>query len=410
MYFDFIDCEEFDAICKIHSVGDGFCYSGKIYPNSHHPYTFMIDCGNMPPGSTCIAPVSTKCRNNSACKLRLEDVIDHMEHVDCLDLFILTHLHKDHFSGISYLFKKYPPKKVVLPYLYPVERLKLILQADFTDIESMMFLADPYGQLISYLKEANTEEVEINLIRGNPNNKAEMMVNEEIDIYINENIEGSNTYKVLINQYSNNIYYVNDYWYFKFFNLEGNSKELLLLKEQIPNLDAQELKKIVTDPSLLKNYQKKYKYIMNSYGWDLNNSSLVIYHGSTTKLNTYKSGTLITGDINLKRRKPKSVSCSIRQFFSNEWSCIGMFSLPHHGSKDNWNKDIIKNLGDSICFASTHSYYLNRVEPKMMSDLRCSNIQTWIVDENKATELYQLISPNHDKSLCLSLYSHIHGM
>lgn len=81
-------------------------------------------------------------------------------------------------------------------------------------------------------------------------------------------------------------------------------------------------------------------------------------------------------------------------YYSNEMKKVGVFSIPHHGSDDNWTKTFIDNgdLDNTICFASTHNYYKNRLTSIMMSDLRCHNISTLVVDENRFSEFEQFIS------------------
>ena len=157
----------------------------------------------------------------------------------------------------------------------------------------------------------------------------------------------------------------------------------------VGKLDARRLHDIITDPHKLRNVRNIYTKIAGSYGNDINNTSIVIYHAPYDCPG--RSGSWIMGDIDLRRY---NITCEILKFFEREVRKIGLFSIPHHGSDDSWNELLIGhgNLDSTVCFASTHNYYSGRLTSVMMSDLRRHNICVMVVDENRFSEIEQIIS------------------
>lgn len=384
----------------VYSVGDGFCYEG-IIRNNHSKYHFVIDCGSQEPKKS--KQKKGELSYQIDCNTRLKEISDEIVNNDKhIDLFILTHLHIDHYNGMKILFNSGIPDTIIMPYLYPEERLYLIMKNDL-DEEDIDFLTSPYDRILELAKKKNPN-AKLILIRGNiyddeinPDeiNPDEINSNEPISWgrkYEGEEnileIENLNLlHAKVVYSTSKGVKIPGCIWMFKFFNLEADKNEVEILKKISGNLTAKSLYSKINNPTELKKIKKQYDCISIKFYNDFNNTSIVTYHAPIKVHN--RCGTLITGDIDLNH----GIVDLMLNYFKNELDKIGLFSIPHHGSDKNWNKTLIENgtLDGSVCFASTHNYYLNRMTAIMMSDLRCQNISVLVVDENRFSEFRYVI-------------------
>lgn len=385
---------------KAYSVGDGFCYEGIIYSkSSSDQYHFVIDCGNKVP--TCKNKWKTKLSSKPDCENRIEEITDEIASHNNIDLFILTHFHEDHYSGYEKLFRKSKIDTIIMPYLYPEERLCLIINSDL-DGDEAIFLTNPYSTILNMARE-NNPGVKMVLIRGsgddniNQDDSSWGSRHEEFENILEvENLEASSVY--ITRAFSSGKKIHNYDWMFKFFNLEVDDIKIDQLRKIVGRLTTQRLYDFTTKKNWKSNLRNQYGFIANHLSNDINNTSIVIYHAPYVKCK--RCGTLITGDINLKNNRDNK----ILNYFKTEIDNVGLFSIPHHGSDKNWNDAFIKGgeLDNSVAFAITHNYYDKRLTAKMMSDFRCQNISVLVVDENRFSEFKHFII-DYDK-FC---YSHI---
>lgn len=388
---------------KVYSVGDGFCYEGIIQDEKHDEYHFVIDCGNKTP--TCRKRWSGKMSKRD-CENRLDKITDEItSNSKRLHLFILTHLHADHYSGYRYLFWKTSIDTIIMPYLYPEERLYLMLDNQVEE-EEARFLANPYSAVLDQAREKNPD-VKLVLIRGNRN--------PEEDRYLNDRASGDDSWGTPYEDADNimeledinspNVQIVRAFstgsklrdfiWMFKFFNIEIDKYDLDIFRKIFGNLTASDLYRKVTDPAEKAGMNRQYQYIANKkLNSDINNTSIVTYHAPVQSHG--RCGTLITGDIDLNR----GVADDILTYFACEMGRVGLFSIPHHGSQDNWDDRFLGKgmLDGSIGFACTHNYYRNRLTYDMMSSLRVHDIAVLAVDENRSSEILQIVQEDSGQS------------
>lgn len=89
---------------KFHSVGQGLFYTGSL---AHGKFNFVYDCGTVGHQhylSSAIDDYVEQLQKSGANKPRI-------------DFVVISHLHKDHFSGLFELARKTNIEKVYLPYL-----------------------------------------------------------------------------------------------------------------------------------------------------------------------------------------------------------------------------------------------------------------------------------------------------
>ena len=378
---------------RAYSVGDGFCYEG-IIENRDNNYHFVIDCGSQSPYHD--EQKKGKLKNTTESTERLQEITDEIKRNGKINLFILTHLHKDHYNGIKYLFDKEMPDTIIMPYLYPEERMCLI--SDDTYDEYDEFLARPYYEILE-LAEKRGKTVELILVRGNNYREgridSESSSADEITSWGEEyedereiisDIEGLGSSRAKVVRAESRGVEIRDHiWKFKFFNIEADKDGVTALREKYGKLTTAELYEIIKTPKKFKELRKRYEsFFREKY---LNNTSVVVYHAPVD--NFKRCGTLITGDISLKH----SIADEMLKYYYNELKSIGLFSMPHHGSNENWNTKFIahNNFNGIVSFASTHNYYSNRLDEAMMVDLRNHDICTLVVDENRFSEFVHYI-------------------
>lgn len=331
-----------------HDIGQGLFHTGKL-----EKFNFVFDCGKL--GKQEILNEKIKEYKSSVLTQNI------------IDMLIISHFDYDHISGLDELFEdNIKINTVVIPYLSIEDRFILSLKNVKILEDYYVFLANP----IKYFQDKNVE----NIIIIYPEKKDEteltlLMKDKTLEVYSDKE-----TYLVLKK------------WIFKFYNQDlwcGKNKRLIDIKKiktnllnemkkdgilNNSNLDAQ-LVNVITEKNKREIIKQKYKNLIN----DLNYTSLSMYCGPKDyKINgfevinnckaEYKQqsnnhlfanikfnglnnngefGELVLGDMVLNKKElVKEMIIHYNEFYKN----ISLVALPHHGSKNNWCKDIINSL------------------------------------------------------------------
>ncbi len=113
-----VDISEKEKTFKLHSgcfhaVGQGLFHSGKVTCwDSRSPVHYVYDCGG---------------RSERLMREHVERFADTLGEDARLSLLCISHMHRDHVNGLRWLLDRMRGRidKVLLPYLYPSERLLL---------------------------------------------------------------------------------------------------------------------------------------------------------------------------------------------------------------------------------------------------------------------------------------------
>lgn len=374
---------EFEYSFTLHSVGQGFYYSGKI-DNFH----FIYDCGSEKGFTETL---------NSELSFYNESI----NNDNSIGLLVISHFDYDHVSGIENLLNTNTVDTVVIPYIPFAKRIEFSLKHYNSDEWYINFLFKP----IEYLNEKNIKRIYViygnnggfdsDIIPVNPElpPDIESLNNEDFNLkyshtYYNDNkrikkrIERKDkgyTGEVELFGYSNrfkgDLY---SKWKFCFYYLTPNDKIYSGFKTEFNKL------KIKTSEDLINILKKKSgrKQVRACYPKDsknMNNSSLVLYHSPINKYiyrsyyyiekngemtrsfltntlynnillkNNLDFGQLLTGDLDLNKD-----SKSFFNHFKDEITSVAIFYIAHHGSIHNWNCEFLEKYSESaFWFVST---------------------------------------------------------
>lgn len=411
-----------DANFAYHNVGEGLFYIGEIKLDNSNEFSFVYDCGSTTKRNICESIDKFKKASNG----------------DSIDLLILSHLHEDHTRGIDMLFSNFKVKEVVLPYFSPEERLLIASRKIDMDDWYYRFLSDPVK---FFIEEKNVERVII-IFGGNegeeenpPDNDLpkpdgdsdkinfDGMPNDDSDevnaISQNEKWKGyMESGKLLIKKY-NRYATVFGFWIFKFFNYKISQQtkcqvtDCLKKNLSLSGNTTEEIKEIIKS----KEGRIKAKACYNIIKGELNNTSLILYHGPIAgEIEVYiqsscryqflnrrccpcnyhygccegefmpygfngdKIGQLLTGDIDLHIKYDE-----IKQYYRHYLSNVFMGQVPHHGSKNNWKNELLDDTSNSkiwVISAGIDNRY-RHPSLKVMDDICFRGMRPVWVNENR---------------------------
>lgn len=308
-----------------------------------------------------------------------------------IDMLIASHLHRDHVCGFESLMRQAKVRYVFLPYLLPSQRLLLALsESPYADPSYYDFLADP----VSYFFEGGAERV---ILVGSgeygKRDKSNDYVPPDDEFKVNsedlneasiqlpnddtlKTVVSENDPQLLESKYRNilsmkthhGMVSLRQEWIFRFFapptkmNLKQFESCVMKILPRVKRLDNATLRSILTNQTDIDKLASCY---MNTFK-RLNDTSLILFHGPTRKVTTFlcpssfplgktvypKSypckglfehdvnyGWLLTGDVDFKK-----VSTALLNHFSHYLSSMTHLLIPHHGSKGNWDSNIMNQV------------------------------------------------------------------
>lgn len=348
-----------EADLIFHNVGQGLFYTGQINCNNGSYFNFVYDCG-----ATEKYPYDRSATLNT-CIDRYTKYLDKQD----IDMLVISHFHHDHINGIEKLLEKNNVKDVVIPFYTYEERFVTYFTNEVEDIsdDQLAFLLDPYQFFLS-------RDVErIIVVRHQQNNdeiNSPIDFNEIIKKYIPEGAE----YNELRNQNENKIVLVDDAtsfkisncWNFAFYaddKFKGNfdqktaKKSITNLKNATTKQDRQkainEIKASynlsssqMNETSLIMVHKFDYSRLMDIYPYPIIGYHQYWHFEECHYLWREKSQIhILTGDFNFRTTKWDDVQKHFGSFIDSKTSVI---QVAHHGSIDNWDKNILHNKNHSL--------------------------------------------------------------
>lgn len=346
-----------DGKFKFDMVGQGLFYWG-ILNIGRSQFSFVYDCGS-----------TSQIRINE----RVKSFKKILGHNNELGMLVISHFDKDHMNGISELLRDTKVKNIFIPYYHLDDYLLFVCfiygYGIAANIENIILVPPTdaiKNEAEGYIENLNNNDFGLDHANDIPNNF-------EID---NIDILKANKIKFSFKKI----------WEFKFYNVELKSKDYEGIESEIKKkLDDSSLEEFIKKPGSKKELQEIYKKYIKTYhsNSEQNQSSLCLYHGPRDdlrllmchrcicglKLSHYihdfyrfyvrklrfcelmSNGTILTGDISLvdsASDKEKPYYESFIQCFENYLKRTGVFQIPHHGSKNTWNKQILKKFPNAI--------------------------------------------------------------
>ncbi len=319
---------------RFHAVGQGlFC--SEIVEGADFKHTVVYDCGTE--------------SDDYLLQSEMAD-ISKLVKDDRIDILFLSHLHKDHISGVKRLLHDYNVSKVVLPRLTPFQIIRVYLYRT--------------GTLPTDNERFGEEAVEIiqQVLRHRAQEDGDGTSYDEIPVFVEPVTEREQDDELINGSHNINIYstFIKSRYTYSVLDPTGRT-----LVKYIP-FNCEDTKSLVFNiacnhlyPSLyvdlgngnlnqlgntnlLAELAKLYKCIFGN----LNESSMpVLSHVLSSGMNI---DCLYTGDYSGKADKAVA---HLRSFFNNEWGEIAYIQVPHHGSRYD-NLAELYNAGKHTCVIS----------------------------------------------------------
>lgn len=342
---------------NIHPIGQGAFYTETLHrPNSNDDKHIVYDCGVLPYSRRLEEEIGNSLPNDST-----------------IDILFLSHFHADHVNGVQLLAKKYRIRHVVLPQIDDYEW--------FYILENYLTTNDVNVALISNIRAAVGDA---NLVQVAPiGENGEGTVSNEntaIDGLANRVINGLSPIVV-----DNKDFVL---WHFIVVNplLKGNIEAL---KAEIQNVNYNGRKLSIEDmhnpnilPVVRKDLQAVYSKVFkggNEYSMCMlseladryqyesfstfnrikcHNDFCCRYGYCLEDCNNYRiDGGLYCGDADFLHCD--TLHCLKKRLDGRERN-VGLLQLPHHGSKENFNIDLLnwlRSLRVSFaCFGNPNRY------------------------------------------------------
>lgn len=339
------------VIRTIHPVGQGAFYSETFHrPGLKGDKHIVYDCGVLPKSS------------------RLEEEIGNFLQKDStIDVLFISHFHADHVNGLKLLAERYKIKNIVLPQIDDYDW--------FYILENYLTTGNADVNIISDVRVSIGDAKIIQVAPIGENN--DRVVSEEsipLDSFKGSIINGLSP--LVINNQDHAL------WHFIVVNPLQTS-DLEALRNAIENIDHDGRKVAIDDlhnPDILSairaDLQAVYSKVFkggNEYSMcmlsELVDRKAYVTHSRFNKWNCLcmdclgdryynnRDGGLYCGDADFLHCD--TLTC-LKKRLSGRENYVGMLQLPHHGSKENFNIELLDWCGSTIvtfaCYGSPNRY------------------------------------------------------
>ncbi len=389
------------------------CINIKFYPVGHGLFTFMALHS-----SDYNFNIVFDCGSHIICREALEKSLNDFlaEKVKKIDLLVISHLHYDHVSGLVKLLSEVKVDTVVLPYIFPNERLFIAASQGFLrdmPLWYFSFLSSPASFL------ANLGVREIRFLRGTGKEKSpefpygmpfegprdkpirpKVEWSKMMELDMNDkkicNIFDRNVMNFILENLDTRIYFhnVGEYAYILFgkypcifqmflvfhvYPVNDNALEKFrkCIEEKfgLNTISIGDILRILSEYKSQKKLRQCYRELAKDTCGvkDINFTSLSLlmalesYNSAfmlsmhppilnrviyTGLLHPYSSLILLTGDVRLDK---EDIWSSFRQRYENllkNKTLPFIFQVPHHGSSRGFKREILKLISPSFSIVS----------------------------------------------------------
>jgi hypothetical protein len=364
-----------------HTVGQGAFYTERHKTHKGDDFIIVYDCGSM-----TFTKDALKKKINSA-----------FNDKDEIDILFISHFHADHINGLEFLKNNFKIKKVVLPYLD--DEAKTILK-----VSNYLSCENSYADLIDNPADFFGGETVIITVQVNEGEELvsteEQSDNNDIDNLPTSIASGTKiTSQTIVHK-----------WFFIPFNYEHADR-----KKQFENNSGLKLEDFdAANKASVSKFKKAYEKIdgKGNVSEKLNKNSMILcsgfgkssyltrcfsnncnYHSCHHFYHRFypfqiESGCIYFGDIDLTQN---NIVNNIRARLENFLKFIGIIQIPHHGSKENFNSDMLDNLPEIKCavisFGTDNSH--KHPSDRVISELLHKEIYPHLVTEKQDSVVIQ---------------------
>ena len=281
----------------------------------------------------------------------------------------ISHLHSDHMNGLEFLLKYCRVRTLYLPYLTPQEILISTLIQNMTQGGCTQFarefVVDCEGTLKRYCERNDFVLPEVKYV----------LSQEDLND-LGPLIESSMQYLSPGTPVHVTVGTPERKWKYIPYNLKNTERNRKLIeglkKIGVEAGDLDSIKRKMSTKSGMFEIKKAYEKISRR----LNTTSMVVYSGPASRgqsvvrqrlvtnpffvwgcyecCGSIHPGCLYMGDFDASE---KSNFSSLDTFYSGYWDKIGVLQIPHHGSKHNFNVDLLSRGCFYIIFAGADNRY-----------------------------------------------------
>ena len=311
---------------KFHSVGQGLFYTGQLGYYYHHGYSeycFVYDCGS---------ESNVKYLNTA-----IDDFADRID--GGLNFCVISHLHKDHYSGLYRLNKLSKISKLILPYL-----------PDFKNLKTVYIIGQYFENGLEEITDADIQNLKLMLGLYGVFDRDETFGSVEIEKFG----EPDEVHKYDKFQCFKKVG-THKHWCFEFYNKAITDEKWSALdkklEEYLTNNNIENLDSLLSSNSF-KIIVAIYKEV---FGGNLNATSIILKHYPMLKSSGCYPDCQM-GDFLWEYLRPYNYHCGrhnknitvltgdaefdvglVKRVFS-DYTSINVLQVPHHGSNGNWVK------------------------------------------------------------------------
>lgn len=350
-----------------HPVGHGAFYTERFYDeHNQNVANIVFDCGCY----EAMKPLWSREKFQTQINDRIdkEFPLRDSEKI-CIDALFISHFHEDHINGIPRLLKSCDVKRIIMPKLTDDALLEILLSMW---VEEMNDFKGPLDAIEQFLTAVKDKIVEVGIDGDFSNGEV---------IFANIDIKSIPVGSIL----SPTMISVQGVWkYIPFSTKEKTTQLRQLLINAVPELSQSlsvnpiDFRQIAAEftkkPQLLSDCKSVYSTV---YGGNKHNRySMTLFSGTCDKYTTCTrqchqgvvdlpryctKNCLYMGDFEADPTKSlKNTNCEqLLKFYERSWSKIGMFQVPHHGSRDNINVKLYSPPKLGIISAGKEDVYLN---------------------------------------------------
>lgn len=324
----------------------------------------------------------------------VEEVINECfikEDVHKIDALFISHYDEDHINGIFYLSNNIYIERLILPLISYKDIFMSLGRT--TNLDYFNFAFNPYDTLKKWCKNVPIilfQEAFIDLASGERMHFYPNQVPVSWDNFRNEQVIPA---KTMLTSDS-----LSDWVYmpFNFYKIDKIKEDMFFSKFGC-NINKDNFK----DYWSISNISEKLKIkkialeIFNIKKDIYNESSMTLYSGPLKK--EEKVGSLFTGDFNAKRNYRY-----LKDYYSLVWNNISVVQIPHHGSYENYNENLIGNSNLSIIPANSNSRICKK--PKTLFEIKNRSGISAIFTDCISNDVYTL------GTYIIDLYTNKHGI